>query len=104
MRLSLREQFEQLAQRPAAPRILSGSPVEIELQVPRGVRMKRPIDTIKALRDCGLTLLEAKLAYETLLEQCELRLHLPGVSDVAGLQAFLAECGIASHQVQHALS
>ena len=102
MKSSLREQFEQLAQRPAVPRTLCGSPADLRLTVPRGVRMSRPIDAITGLRDCGLTLREAKTAYETLLEQCELTLYVPGVSDILKLKAFLADCGITAEELQHA--
>ncbi len=101
MKLSLREQFEQLAQRPAEPRILSGSPVDLDLTVPRGVRMSRPIDSIKALRDGGISLFEAKSAYEALVRNCELRVHLPSVANVTKLKQFLAECGITAKESEH---
>ena len=101
---SLREQFEQLAQRPAAPRNLSGSPADLKLTVPQGVRMSRPVTAIKLLRDSGVTLLEAKRAYEALLGACELRVHLPAVTDASRLPADLAECGITVHDMQHALA
>ena len=100
MTLSLREQFEQLARRPAEPRILSGSPVDFDLTVPRGIRMTRPIDAIKALRDGGISLIEAKSAYEALVQNCELRIHLPGVADRTKLKQFLAACGITAREVE----
>jgi hypothetical protein len=103
MKSSLREQLEQLAQRPAAPQVVSGSPVDLELTMPIGIRIRRPIDAIKALRDCGLTLLEAKIAFESLAQRCSLILHLPGVSDLPALIAYLAECDITAVAVdQHA--
>ena len=104
MKSSLRVQFEQLAQRPVAPRTASGSPVDLELTVPRSIRLTRPIDSIRALRDGGLTLAEAKSAYERLIVQCALRIHLPGVDNVSELRTLLAECGITATQVQHALT
>lgn len=104
MKLSLKEQIEQLVQTPAAPRKLSGSALDIDLSVERGIRMRRPIDAIKALRDGGLTLSAAKRCYEDLLVACELRVHLPGVEDMPQLIAVLASCQITAKQVQHAVA
>lgn len=102
MNSSLRQLVEQLAQHPDVPPSVSGSPADLELTVPRGIRLHFPISAIKALRDSGLRLIDAKRAYERLLADCELRIHLPGVVDLPALQRELAGYGITATVVQHA--
>ena len=79
-------------------------PVTVKLTVSRGVRLGHPIPAIKALRDRGLTLLEAKTAYETMMTDCHLVIELPAVGDMAHLAAVLSGYGITATEVQHALT
>ena len=91
MNLSFKEQFERAVQTPAAPRTYSGSPARFELRWERD--FTNTIDAIKALRDCGLTLHDAKEKIEELMARRVLVVDLPFVPDADALIARIERDG-----------
>ena len=105
MKLSLREQFEQLAQRPAAPRAVSGSPVTLDLSVPFGHRLPLRITIVKTLSQQGsLSIADAHAILHRLLVDCRAVETLPGVTDLPRLIDDLAKADVAAVVVAPALA
>ncbi len=106
MKLSLREQLEHLAQRRAAPRALSGSPVTVRLEVPRGHRLPLRITIIKLLGDQGG--MGVKPAFDflnnRLLVECNVIVTLPGVENLPELIEELAKADVTATVVEPALA
>ena len=106
MKLSLREQLERLAQRPAAPRVLSGSPVTVRLEVPRGHRVPFRITIVKLLAHKGGMGLKPAfdLLNERLLVECEVVETLPGVENLPELIEELAKADVTATVVDPAFA
>ena len=97
MASKLWEEFERTAHKPAVANNLSGSPARLELRWERD--FTNTIEAIKALRDCGLTLHEAKRQIEELMERRFLVIDLPYVPDVEALIARIDGTGAIAKQV-----
>lgn len=98
MRRSLsKEEFERAVRTPAAPRDYSGSPARLELRWERN--FTNTIEAIKALRDSGLTLHEAKRQIEELMARRFLVVDLPFVPDVGALIARIDGTGATAKLV-----
>ena len=97
MKSSLREQFEQTAQDQGVSRPQSSSPERVELRWE--CNFHNTIDAIKALRDCGLTLFDAKMKIEELMTHQMLVVDLPTVADKAGFIARIAAAGATARIV-----
>ena len=105
MKSSLREQLEQLAQRPAAPLIVSGLPVTVDLRVPRGHRLPLRITIVKTLAQQGsLRISEAHALLHRLLVECHVVETLRGVADVPRLIEDLAKADVTATVVEPALA
>ena len=97
MRSSLREQFEATARDRGGNRPRSGSPERVELEWDRNFH--NTIDAIKALRDCGLTLLDAKRKIEDLMATGSLVVDLPAVENKADLIERINQTGATARIV-----
>ncbi len=97
MTSSFKERFERAVRTPAAPRDYSGSPARFELRWERN--FTNTIEAIKTLRDCGLTLHEAKRQIEDLMACRFLVVDLPFVPDVDALIARIDGTGATAKLV-----
>ncbi len=78
-----KKEFERAVRTPAAPRDYSGSPARLELCWEKD--FTNTIEAIRALRDSGLSLQEAKQQIEELMARRFLVVDLPFVQDVGAL-------------------
>ena len=100
MKSSFKEEFERAVRTPAAPRSYSGSPAKLELRWERN--FTNTIDAIKALRECGLSLADAKQQIEELMERRVLIVDLPFVPDVNALIARIEDDGAMARLLERA--
>lgn len=100
MDLSLKERFARLGPVRDVARVTSGSPAVFVLKIALEGTLPRTIDATHALARRGMTMLRAKRAIETLLDDGRVFVELPLVEDVRHLTADLAAAGIVAWQVQ----
>jgi putative transcriptional regulator len=101
---SLRARFEQLGPIRAVDRVSSGSPAAFVLRLPNDQMVPKTISGMMALARRGLTMLQAKRAIETLLEDGRVFIDVPIVEDEAALADELAAAGIYAMLVENAAS
>ncbi|MBA8880865.1 helix-turn-helix domain-containing protein [Phyllobacterium myrsinacearum] len=94
MKSSLKERLGQLGQIKAIDRVPSGSPVVLTLHRAEGQRSINTIIAALSLAKRGMTMLQAKRAMETLLQNGEVTLNVQKVEDVTILAAELDEAGV----------
>jgi putative transcriptional regulator len=97
---SLRERFARLGPIRAIDRVTSGSPAVFVLRLTLDGPRPRTIDATHVLARRGITMLRAKRATETLLENGRVFVDLPMVEDVEVLIGELAAAGIAAARIE----
>ncbi len=102
MKLSLREKFEPAVQTPGASQPQSGSPERVKFWWTDDFH--DTIDAIKALRDCGLTLLDAKRKIEELMATKVLLVDLPAIGDETAFVERIARTGAMAEIMTHVSS
>ena len=105
MKLSLREQLEQAAQRPAVYPPVSGSPVTLRLEVPFGHRLPNRIPIVQMIAQQGsMRTPDAFDIMMRLLHECQVTETLRGVADVDRLIEDLAKADVTATVVEPALA
>ena len=91
----LPEGFDRMERVPGAPRVLSGSPADLQLLWAGENRDIRTIPAIIALSRRGVVLLRAKRAIEALLEDRKVFVTVPRVESFEILSEELGKAGVA---------
>ncbi len=90
----LPEGFERLERIPGRPRIESGSPVGLLIEMARPLRETKTIFAIGALAHRGMNLLRAKRSVEAMMYEGKAYVYVPKVESIEALIQELADAGV----------
>jgi len=98
----LPEGFERLERIPGRPRVESGSPVGLLIEMTRPLRETKTIFAIGALAHRGMNLLRAKRAVEAMMYDGKAFVHVPKVESLDALTQELADAGVKATALPNA--